>query len=368
LETRNQKKFYGLDHLRSLAIFIVFLYHYYLLIDGGHAWLPKIARFGWTGVDLFFVLSGFLISSQLFSQLREQQKISYYEFFIKRSFRIQPAFWFTVALYFCFPFFREEEGLPPLWKLLTFTQNLGLDASRDGAFSHAWSLCVEEHFYFFIPLILILLQSLRITKKSYWLILALFLFSFTIRIFSYYHFFIPKIGEENSLMYWYKYVYYPTYNRLDGLLVGVAIAFIYQFYPDFWDRISKYGNYFFIISLFILLASYFLFQDQFSIYTAIFGFPLIAAGYGMLVIGAISPSTFLYRWNSKATTFGATISYAIYLTHKGIIHITSQFLANLKIDGYLLLFICIAACTLGAVILNRVIEKPFMKLRLKFLK
>jgi peptidoglycan/LPS O-acetylase OafA/YrhL len=55
----------------------------------------------------------------------------------------------VVALYFCFPYVREREALAPLWKYLTFTQNLELDISSQGTFSHAWSLCIEEQFYSF---------------------------------------------------------------------------------------------------------------------------------------------------------------------------------------------------------------------------
>ncbi|MCH5688598.1 acyltransferase family protein [Niabella sp. W65] len=66
----NHQRLQGLDHLRALAIIFVFLFHYFILSGGQPAWLPSAASFGWTGVDLFFVLSGFLISSQLFVQIK----------------------------------------------------------------------------------------------------------------------------------------------------------------------------------------------------------------------------------------------------------------------------------------------------------
>jgi peptidoglycan/LPS O-acetylase OafA/YrhL len=76
-----QQKLYGLDHLRALAITFVFLFHYQISIFGHPVWLKNLAKFGWTGVDLFFVLSGFLISSQLFSQIKQGKVISFKEFF-----------------------------------------------------------------------------------------------------------------------------------------------------------------------------------------------------------------------------------------------------------------------------------------------
>lgn len=362
-----QQKLYGLDHLRALAILIVFLFHYFILSGGQPEWLPDFAKFGWTGVDLFFVLSGFLISSQLFAQIQQGENISFKHFFLKRFFRIVPAFLVTVGLYFCLPFFREKESLPPLWKFITFTQNIGLNLKDFGTFSHAWSLCVEEHFYLFLPLILILLQSTKLIKKSYWLLIVLFLFGFAIRIYSFNQLYLPKIEDEKGFMYWYKYIYYPTYNRLDGLLVGVSIAGIYQFFPMVWNRVSKYGSLFIVFSLAVLTGAYFLCSDQMTFNASIFGFPLIAIGYGFLVIGAVSPTSFLYQWNSKITTFIATLSYAIYLTHKGVIHITHQLLADFKIDANLMLLICMTTCISFAYLLHLTIEKPFMKLRNKII-
>lgn len=363
-----QIKFYGLDHLRALAILLVFFYHYQIITHGEPEWLPDAAKFGWTGVDLFFVLSGFLISSQLFSQVANAQKISFKEFFLKRFFRIIPAYWVVLVIYFCIPFFREKEALPPLWKFLTFTQNLGLNLRGFGTFSHAWSLCVEEHFYFFLPIILIILQSLKIIRKSYWIIIALFLVGFICRVYSYDHLYFPLIEEKGSWVYWYKYIYYPTYNRLDGLLVGISIAAMYQFLPNIWSRIAKYGNLFFIISLVILTGAYFLCEEEHSYGASIFGFPLVALGYGCMVISAISPTCFLYKWNSKATTFIATISYAIYLTHKGIIHMTNELLADANMDKNIILLISVVTSICGAIILHLLVEMPFMRLRHKIIK
>ncbi|MGC4041837.1 MAG: acyltransferase [Flavobacterium sp.] len=368
MDKNTAQKLYGLDHLRALAIIYVFLFHYFIISGGQPGWLPGFAKFGWSGVDLFFVLSGFLISSQLFAQIKLGQNISFRQFFLKRFFRIIPAFLFTVGLYFIFPFFREKESLPPLWKFLTFTQNLGLNLKDFGTFSHAWSLCVEEHFYLFLPIILIFLQYTNSLKKSYWLLIALFLFGFAIRFYSFNQLFLPRIEEENNWMYWYKYVYYPTYNRLDGLLAGVTIAGIYQFLPTVWNKISKYGNAFIFLSLIVLTGAYFLCLDQMTFNASVFGYPLIAIGYGFLVIGAVSPTSFLYRWNSKATSFIATLSYALYLTHKGIIHVTHQLLAGFKIDTDLMLLIGIFACVGFACLLHIIIEKPFMKLRSRIIK
>lgn len=368
LEIKVHQKLYGLDHLRAFAIILVFFFHYYIVSGGEPEWLPEVASFGWTGVDLFFVLSGFLISSQLFLQIKKGQIISFKVFFIKRFFRIIPAYLVTVGLYFFFPYFREKEALPALWRFLTFTQNFNLNLKDYGTFSHCWSLCVEEHFYLFLPIILIFLQTSKLFSKSFWLLIGLFLFGFAIRFYSFNYLYLPKIGEEDGWMYWYKFIYYPTYNRLDGLLVGVSIAGIYQFLPNLWTRLSKYGNHFVLLSLCILTGAYFLCEDLRTFNVSVFGFPLIALGFGFMVVGAISPTSFLYKMNSKITTFIANLSFAIYLTHKGIIHTTHQLLKGFEIDNNVMLLICIITCVFGAYILHLMIEKPFMKIRNKTIK
>ncbi len=359
----SQQKLYGLDHLRAFAILSVFLFHYFILSGGQPEWLPDVAQFGWTGVDLFFILSGFLISSQLFIQIKNGQLISFKHFFLKRFFRIIPAFLVTVTLYFCVPVFREKESLPPLWKFLSFTQNFGLDLKHYGTFSHAWSLCVEEHFYLLFPLILILLQVSKHLKRSYLLLIVLFLAGFAFRIYSFNSLYLPRAEDEFGGIYWYKYLYYPTYNRLDGLIAGVAIAGIYQFLPALWNKIAPFGNLFIALSLFTLTGAYFLCEDPMTFNASVFGFPLVAIGYAFMVIGAVCPTSFLYNLNSKLTTLIATLSYAVYLTHKGVIHITHLVLKEFKPDANLELVICMVTCLIVAYALHLSVEKPFMKLR-----
>ena len=363
-------KLYGLDHLRALAILLVLGFHYQLGYFGYPQWTKQFNQFGWTGVDLFFVLSGFLISSQLFAQIKKGRSISLREFFLKRIFRIIPIYFVVVGIYFCFPFFREKEALPPLWKFLTFTQNFGLDRKNFSTFSHAWSLCVEEHFYLFLPFTLIFLQFSNLLKKGYWLLIFLFIAGFAIRLYSWNNLYLPVLSNEGGLNYWAQYVYYPTYNRLDGLLVGVSIAAMYKYLPKAWDKISKFGNHLIIVSFILLTAAYFYCSNLSSYTTSIVGFPFISIGYGFLEMGVICPTSFLYKWNSKTTTLIATLSYGIYLSHNGIIHIVQAIFSNWGIDknGNVMLLICIAFCVLIAWLLHLAIEKPFMKLRDRFIK
>lgn len=361
------KHFAGLDHLRAFAISFVFIYHYRIFKHP--EWIDTIGSFGWTGVDLFFVLSGYLISSQLFAQIGNNEQISFREFFIKRFFRIIPAYLTVLALYFLVPDFREREALPPLWKFLTFTQNIGLHLKDRGTFSHAWSLCIEEQFYFLLPIILIMLVRWKALKIGPWLLGILFTAGFVIRLFCWFAILKPVMGADDYWVTWYRWMYYPTFTRLDGLLTGVTIAAVFQFLPVIKQKIMALGNRLLLIGLVLLTGAWFLCEDPATFYASIFGFPLIAIGYGAMVAGAVSENSFLYKKKLRFTATLAMLSYGIYLSHKGVIHLTQLWVGNMGIEqnSTVMFIICMITCVLAALLLNRIIEKPFLKLRQRIL-
>ena len=359
-------KLHGLDHLRAFAIIFVFFYHYGRLFPHP-GWTNTISEFGWSGVDLFFVLSGYLIASQLFQKISRQQKISLKEFFTKRFFRIIPIYFVVVALYFLFPVTHERESLAPLWKYLTFTQNINLDISKQGTFSHAWSLCIEEQFYLLLPLILLLLIRFKINKKGFWILIAMFISGFIVRFYCYQHFVLPA-GDDRWLP-WYKFIYYPTWSRLDGLVVGVSIAALLQFKPNFSNNILKHGNKILLVAVVTFTSIYFIFSNQESLSASVFGFPLVDIGYGVVVLAALSPGCFLYRYKSSVTTKIAALSYGIYLIHKIIIHLVQAQAIKFKIDdsSNTMFLISVVSVFIASLILNEIVEKPFLKLRKKIL-
>ncbi|MCF6404795.1 acyltransferase [Chitinophaga filiformis] len=361
------KHFAGLDHLRAFAISFVFIYHYSIFQHP--AWIDTIGSFGWTGVDLFFVLSGYLISSQLFAQISNNEQISFREFFLKRFFRIIPAYLTVLSLYFLVPAFREKEALPPLWKFLTFTQNIGLHLKERGTFSHAWSLCIEEQFYFLLPIILIMLVRWKALKIGPWLIGILFAGGFAIRLFCWFVLVEPTMGADNYWVTWYMWMYYPTFTRLDGLLTGVSIAAIFQFLPAVKQKIMALGNKLLLIGLVLLTGAWFLCVDPANFYASVFGFPLIAIGYGAMVAGAVNENSFLHKKKLRFTATLAMLSYGIYLSHKGVIHLTQLWVGNIGIEqnSTVMFIICSITSVLAALLLNRIIEKPFLKLRQRVL-
>jgi peptidoglycan/LPS O-acetylase OafA/YrhL len=366
----SNKKIFGLDFLRAIAIVLVFLWHFRRY--GSPDWLAGISKFSWTGVDLFFVLSGYLIGGQLFNKIAADRPVSVYEFYFKRFFRIIPAYLVVLIFYFSIPAFHERDAISPVWKFLTFTMNFGLDYQNAGSFSHAWSLCIEEQFYLIFPILVVLLSKIKLGNKVSLILLGLFVFSFIVRIYSWLTFVSPIYGDQENMSLigntYSMYIYYPTYNRLDGLLVGVFIALLLAFKPAIKEKINSKGNLLFCIGLVILTITYFLSVEQFSLTTATFSYPLVSIGYGFLVLAVLCPSCFVNRFNLKVFTILATLSYSIYLTHKQLNHITQDLLTEYDLNKNLLILICFSVSLIGGFLLHLTIEKPFLWLRDKLLR
>lgn len=361
-----KEKFIGLDHLRAVAILLVFLYHYRMFEHPD--WVDDIGWIGWTGVDLFFVLSGFLISNQLFREIREYRTIRLKTFFTKRFFRIIPPYLFTLLLYFCFPVFREREALPPLWKFLTFTQNFSLDVINRGTFSHAWSLCIEEQFYLVLPLLLLLLIRYKKTKYLKFIIVSLMISTLLLRIFFWNEYVLPCLETPDFWKEWYMNIYYPTYTRLDGLAVGVLIGFFFQS-SRFRTMIKQNGNLLVFVGLTAVAFSLWFCRDQYSEQASLFGFTLVAVSYGILVTGAVSATSFLSRKSNSITTQLAAFSYSVYLSHKGVIHLVQMLLQKIEIPvtGTSGMLICFIFCVLAGLFYRYCIEKPSAVLKNKIL-
>jgi hypothetical protein len=142
--------------------------------------------------------------------------------------RIFPAYLAVVALYFGFASIREASRIQPLWQFLIFTENLFIDYSSDKAFSHVWSLCVEEHFYLLFPVAAwVMLVRPSVGKTSAALSLLVIggaLIRFWIWRHNFASAFEVTTGATRPGYRYFEQLYYPTYTRLDGLLVGVLLG------------------------------------------------------------------------------------------------------------------------------------------------
>ncbi|MGA3159050.1 MAG: acyltransferase [Steroidobacteraceae bacterium] len=346
----------GLDHLRAFAISYVFIFHYAGQFKSP-TWLAPIAKFGWSGVDLFFVLSGYLIGGQLLGRIASGQGLSIRDFYLQRFLRIIPVFWLVLALYFLLPATIEHGRLPSLWRFLTFTQNFALDNSVYSAFSHAWSLCVEEHFYLVLPCLITVFAARKWGNRGFLCGGLLMVLGVAIRGFCW-----TRVAAGDGG--WYELVYYPTYCRLDGLIVGVAIAAMSLFYPRQWSWLGRKSYVLLFVGLALLYAGYALADGPYDFAFTLVGFPLVAIAYGCVVVAAVSPQSFLNR-AAAITKRIAVLSYSIYLIHKIVIHLVQGEASSLHIaaDGSIMFVLCITVSVACAYAMNVIVERPFLRLR-----
>lgn len=351
----------GLDHLRALAIVLVFVFHYGLFPHP--PWIERIGAFGWIGVDLFFVLSGYLIADQLFRSQARTGTIGLRAFYLRRAFRIFPAYGVMVALYFLFPIIRERATIAPLWKFVTFTLNVGLDLRQHGTFSHAWSLCVEEHFYLFLPLILLGLQRLRV-RNAGWLLGALVLVGLVWRIWAW-HAGVPVELRGEQTAVWFQWIYYPTLSRLDGLLVGIAIAAGMHYRRAVIDRLRLSGAAWLLCGGALLLLAWWLTKDRYGLLGSVVIFPLVSLGFGCCLLAMLQPDFKLANKATWLTRHLAELAFCLYLTHKSAIHCTQEWLAGdaLPVDGSGMFVCCALTSVLAAIALRYAVERPFLALR-----
>src|SRR5438874_3356044 len=231
---QNRERQPGLDLLRAFAIIVVVIYHAALF---GFKLPGRVDRFGWIGVDLFFVLSGYLIGGQLLAPLARDQPTNLGRFFARRALRIMPAYFAVLVIYFLLPSWREyPEMSQPLWKFLLSIQNVALHGGT--AFSHAWSLAVEDQFYLTLPFILLFVN--RWPRAAIILPFVIFVGGIFLRTFlAYQH---PAEDSGVAFRDYQAWIYYPTWTRLDPLVFGVMIAAIEKFRATIMAAADQFGD------------------------------------------------------------------------------------------------------------------------------
>lgn len=352
----------GLDLLRAIAIVWVMLFHTYLVGGLGPDW-GWLERFGWMGVDLFFVLSGFLIGQQVLAPLARGARLDFGDFYLRRALRILPAFWVVLAIYLAFPLLRERPGLEPWWKFAFFLFNVTADY-RNPAFSQVWSLCVEEHFYLVFPLLALWLVPRLNPRRFLWLCAALVLGGVALRTTIW---IVDARADAMGQMdrnWFVEDIYYPTWNRLDGLLAGVMLAAAMVFRAQAWERLQQHANTVLVAGLLLLAAAMWSFRDRVGLPGNALGWPLLSAAMGLLVFAGAGTRSVIARWKVPGAGWLALASYSLYLVHK-LVYGNVQRLAGDLIDGRPLLALLVyAAATLAAgALLHYAVERPFLRLR-----
>jgi len=310
-------------------------------------------------VDLFFVLSGYLIGGQLIAPLARGQNIKLGRFFARRALRILPAYLVVLAIYIFLPSWREYPEMFPAWKFFLSVQNIGLRGGT--AFSHAWSLAVEDQFYLFLPFLLLLISRWR--RAASIVPCAIVPGGLILRAFLAHQ----NLGDTDVAFRGYQtWIYYATWTRLDPLVFGVVLAAIEKFRPQWWQRLMNIAPFLWLPALAVIAYALYLGEtNDINIVSCVWQFPLVALGMAGLLVCAVSPRLPFGRFKIPGAAFVASIAYSAYLVQKLVIHFVQQFCAshNLTMTSASALVgvqVCIFAV---ATLLFFAVERPFLQLR-----
>ncbi|HEX4165845.1 MAG TPA: acyltransferase [Bryobacteraceae bacterium] len=338
----------SLDALRTLAILFVFSGHY----AGEFQAKPKVVHFplfyfGWTGVDLFFVLSGFLIGSQLWKQLKASGGIKIGTFILRRGLRIWP-------LYFSFVAFVALKDLylhipVQVWADLFCVSNYFHHQVGGG-----WSLSSEEQFYLIAPTLILLFVAVRVKPRQMWLLpVAWLAVVVSIRAFL-----VSQGTPDSSLS-----LYAPLSTHSEGLALGLLFAWFAIFEPQRFRS-----------TRFRVLSSVGMLAVAVGIYAAdrvVFKFLSLALIFGSLVLLTYSESIqHFFKWHGFYVV--SRLSYGIYLNHFEFLPVAWPFFGKVRQSfgepGFWLCYLlCFTISLAISFVTFQLIEWPFLALRARLL-
>lgn len=368
MESNTQKnKIFGLDVFRSFAILFVLSSHLYIVLNINHPTVYNLSGMvGFLGVEMFFVLSGFLIGTIL---LKEVQQPNYnwqriLNFWKRRWFRTLPAYYFILLLNLFLAIILKFE-LTEFWRYLFFIQNALHNSIT--FFTESWSLSVEEWSYLILPILIYVVIKFFVQNVKYGFIIASFVIIIIAHIIRYIH--------NDSVFYedmnvWNTDLKSVVLFRIDAIAYGFIVAWFYNYYQV---KLYKYAVYLLIVAAHLFLLQFFVFNVlginivNNPIYFNVFYVTLIG-----VIIMLILP-IFIF-WDKpilgrKIFTFISKISYSIYLVHYSICaviikHFFSSYF-DLLSNGFKI-FIYLIFVLLTSLFVYYFIEKPFLRIREKY--
>ncbi|MBU3681273.1 MAG: acyltransferase [Flavobacterium sp.] len=348
--TRIQK----LDFLRGIAIILVLFRHQLLT--------PMLQTMGWIGVDLFFVLSGFLVSGLLFQEYQKFGSVSPGLFLIRRGFKIYPLYYLTLVAYLLPKlYFHKFDFQKTLYDCL-FVQNYFLGWGY--AYPASWSLAVEEHFYIFLALSFGALVKFA-PKKIHQLLYKRGFMICLVSLLS----LILLIRYASNLYFPNQNVFHvtATHLRIDALLFGVCIAYGYYFKRSTWrDFVLKHQNKGLILALLLLSFTPFISYVT-SFFVRTIGFTMVYLSFGILLLCVLFDEHMDNKLNKLFSPLLVRImarigfnSYAIYLLHSLVIYVVSY----LPISSSYLQFVLVFILSVGSgIFLTATVESYFLGIR-----
>jgi peptidoglycan/LPS O-acetylase OafA/YrhL len=356
----------ALDGLRGIAILLV-VPHNADIFSNSAPWLWPIAMLahaGWIGVQLFFVLSGFLITRNLLDTRRDQ---NYFKtFYGRRVLRIFPLYFLTLfvglvvlprIVHFGPEALASQHNQVWLWTFLSnWAQPLGIEVS---GYSHFWSLAIEEQFYLLWPLVVLAVAGRRLL----WACLGLIVVALLSRVW------LHEMGAKPEMLYMF------TNCRMDALAMGAGAAVLTQMPRwNYWLRENLTAA---VVTMVVILGATAVHTHLYSVYapqTLTAGQTLLSFGFALLILslGVVQPRNrvrqfFESRWLGAVGRY----SFAMYVFHLPILVAFGDDIRDaLAFTGPALpLFYVIAAILLSVLagfLSYHLVEKHFLRLKTYF--
>lgn len=339
----------GLDGLRGVAVLCVLAVHT----------TPPIIESGFFGVDVFFVLSGFLITSILLHELDETGAIDLRQFYIRRALRILPAIFAVIIAVLFYAAFAEKDRLHALFMdavaaLLFYFNWVDAFHFKYMEFTHFWSLSIEEQFYIVWPSILLVCMNFSKSNRMALLVLGIGVIG-------------PEIGR---VLLWpgasNNILYFRTELRIDALSWGALAAIIGVRGFHSREFFSKWKNIIAFISI-IIIVTHLIFLTRpwthFYLYYGAFSLVAIASAALIFCISFYPPRFIVSFLEFPPIKWIGVISYGLYLWHWPVFLLTQRYLAisaPFKNTVAIILSIILAAISFF------LWERPFLQLKRHF--
>ena len=338
----------ALDTLRGVAVLLVLVRHMAVPADLP-AWLGvplhALQRGGWAGVDLFFVLSGFLVSGLLFREWTKCGELRAGRFLIRRGFKIYPAFFVMFAFVLAWATAKGHwPGWPPVASEALFVQNYG-----PALFPHTWSLAVEEHFYLSLPLLLWLLRGKK--ERPFAMLPRVFAVAAVACLALRIH---GAWGAQRAV----RASFTPTHLRVDSLLFGVLLAWCMHFHGEAVGRFVQRWRRWMLAVAAVLAAPVFVFDLETTPWLFTGGFTALFLAGGALLLCAVHRPA-----RRGALAWIGFYSYSIYLWHIPVERILLPMLLPRDFPPLAHAALYVVASVALGVIAAWIVELPLLRLR-----
>lgn len=360
---------FGLDLMRAVAILMVLCSHILWIYPPSSGYISQFFQlFGFLGVEIFFVLSGFLIGRILYKLYVKEDfpKASVFYFLKRRWFRTLPNYYLIllVNIFIAYVLIGYEVG--DLWKYFFFFQNAV--HTMLPFFPESWSLSIEEFAYLLIPLVLlfgsILVKGVQKRKMLFLFIVSgLLIFFFANKL--YYN----QTTENTTLEQWNLSLKAVVMYRIDAILYGILAAWVYCNYHGFWYKIRFVSAFFgimFFMAMYFGVGFFGILIERFPFFWNVLYLPLTSVTF-VFFLPLLSEWKNPPKYFGKPVYFVSVTSYSVYLLHYSVVLYlmkyyfdTTQYSYN-QLHIFTLVYLII---TFGlSYLLYRFYEKPMMDLR-----